>query len=178
MTTENGQTQSRDTVAGLIEEIKLLVDMVIEHSAPWLEGIIAAGHGTGHAGTGPAAAEPKPSAGSGCGWCPLCAIVAVVRGERPEFSARVLEHAAQLVALLRAVLADRWYPEGGVHMPGFRPDPPPRFPVAESERTAPWREPSPVERTMPLPKTGAASPRVQRVEVRKVGAGDVARARE
>ena len=36
----------------------------------------------------------------------------------PEF----LDHAADLVALLRAVLADRWEP-GVPHMPGFRPPP-------------------------------------------------------
>ncbi|MGV9296504.1 hypothetical protein [Amycolatopsis sp. NPDC003676] len=104
----------------LAGEIRLLVEMVIERAAPWLEGVMAAGHG--------APEEPGAEGGtgvedstSGCGWCPLCAIVAVVRGERPEFVARVLEQAAQLVALLRAVLADRWEPDEGVHMPGFRP---------------------------------------------------------
>ncbi|WP_406643080.1 hypothetical protein [Amycolatopsis sp. WGS_07] len=92
--------------------------MVIERAAPWLEGVMAAGHGPGPEEPGAPDVEDSTS---GCGWCPLCAIVAVVRGERPEFVARVLEQAAQLVALLRAVLADRWEPEEGVHMPGFRP---------------------------------------------------------
>ncbi|WP_116202118.1 hypothetical protein [Amycolatopsis circi] len=94
--------------------------MVIERAAPWLEGVLAAGHGApGEPGAeGVSGVEDSTS---GCGWCPLCAIVAVVRGERPEFVARVLEQAAQLVALLRAVLADRWEPDEGVHMPGFRP---------------------------------------------------------
>ncbi|WP_037713145.1 MULTISPECIES: hypothetical protein [Actinomycetes] len=101
----------------LAEEIRLLVEMVLERAAPWLEGVLAAGHGSPEE---PGASDVEDST-SGCGWCPLCAIVAVVRGERPEFVARVLEQAAQLVALLRAVLADRWEPEEGVHMPGFRP---------------------------------------------------------
>ncbi|WIY07136.1 hypothetical protein QRX60_25980 [Amycolatopsis mongoliensis] len=107
-----------DEAAGprLAEEIRLLVEMVVEKAAPWLEGVVAAGHG--------APDEAKPDA-SACGWCPLCAIVAVVRGERPEFAARLLEQLAQLVALLRAVLADRWEPDEGVHMPGFRPAPRP-----------------------------------------------------
>ena len=98
--------------------------------------MLAAGHGTdtGEAKTG----------GSACGWCPLCAIVAVVRGERPEFAARLLEQLAQLVALLRAVLADRWEPEEGVHMPGFRPAPRAAEPVG-----------------------APASPRVQHITVRK-----------
>ncbi|ANN16503.1 hypothetical protein SD37_13130 [Amycolatopsis orientalis] len=91
----------------LTEEIRLLVELVVEHAAPWLEGLVSAGHGC---------TEHEPD-----GWCPLCAIVEVFRGERPEFVARLMEQAAQLVALLRAVLADRWEPEGGVHMPGFQP---------------------------------------------------------
>jgi len=118
----------------LAEEIRLLVEMVVEKAAPWLEGVVAAGHGADpHA-------EVKPDS-SGCGWCPLCAIVAVVRGERPEFAARLLEQLAQLVALLRAVLADRWEPDGGVHMPGFRPE--------------------------PKPPPDVSSPRVQHITVRK-----------
>ncbi|SFQ80686.1 hypothetical protein [Amycolatopsis rubida] len=104
----------------LAEEIRLLVEMVIERAAPWLEGVMAAGHGSPEDAGAPGASGVEDST-SGCGWCPLCAIVAVVRGERPEFVAKVLEQAAQLVALLRAVLADRWEPEEGVHMPGFRP---------------------------------------------------------
>jgi hypothetical protein len=118
-----------DETAGprLAEEIRLLVEMVVEKAAPWLEGVVAAGHGVPD--------EAKPDA-SACGWCPLCAIVAVVRGERPEFAARLLEQLAQLVALLRAVLADRWEPDEGVHMPGFRPAPrpPADAPVAASVR--------------------------------------------
>ncbi|MEV5713431.1 hypothetical protein AB0L41_06020 [Amycolatopsis mediterranei] len=138
----------------LTEEIRLLAEMVAEKAAPWLEGVLAAGHGSffsgdpGDGAPGPGRStggysffsgvpgggapgpgrstggynpdEAKPD-GSACGWCPLCAIVAVVRGERPELVARLAEQLAQLVALLRAVLADRWEPEEGVHMPGFRP---------------------------------------------------------
>lgn len=104
-----------DAGARLVEEIRLLVDMVTERAAPWLDGLVEAGHGVsgnreGHAGDG-----------TTCGWCPLCAVVAVVRGERPDVAARLIEQAAHLVALLRAVLADRWEPQDGVHMPGFRP---------------------------------------------------------
>jgi hypothetical protein len=104
--------------ASLTEEIRLLVELVVEHAAPWLDGLVSAGHG-------PEQAEEHTTAtpSGNCGWCPLCAIVNVVHGERPEFAARLLEQAAQLVALLRAVLADRWEPQDGVHMPGFHPAP-------------------------------------------------------
>ncbi|MFI5559623.1 hypothetical protein ACIA2T_10155 [Amycolatopsis japonica] len=105
MSENNEYTGSRPLE--LAEEIRLLVELVVEHAAPWLEGLISAGHGCTDHDTG--------------GWCPLCAIVGVFRGERPEFVARLMEQAAQLVALLRAVLADRWEPEAGVHMPGFQP---------------------------------------------------------
>ncbi|WP_329049761.1 hypothetical protein OG738_43150 [Amycolatopsis sp. NBC_01488] len=107
----------------LAEELRLLVELVVEKAAPWLEGVVAAGHGT---------PDEAKADGSACGWCPLCAIVAVVRGERPELVARLVEQLAQLVALLRAVLADRWEPEGGLHMPGFRPAPRPADTPASS----------------------------------------------
>lgn len=58
--------------------------------------------------------------------------------EHPGF----VDRAADLVALLRAVLADRWEP-GVPHMPGFTPAP---------------REPAP-------------SPRVQKIPVRRKGSG-------
>ncbi|QWF77531.1 hypothetical protein [Amycolatopsis sp. CA-230715] len=128
----------------LAEEIRLLVEMVVERAAPWLDGVIAAGHGAAEEAHRRAESADGSSA-DGCGWCPLCAIVAVVRGERPEFAARVLEQAAQLIALLRAVLADRWDPAAGVHMPGFTPDPP---------------------RREPEPAGSPSSPRVQRITVR------------
>lgn len=116
-----------DETAGprLAEEIRLLVEMVVEKAAPWLQDVVAAGHGTPDEGKAGASA---------CGWCPLCAIVAVVRGERPELVARVAEQLAQLVALLRAVLADRWEPDEGVHMPGFRPAPRPPADASVSVR--------------------------------------------
>ena len=130
----------------LTEEIRLLAEMVAEKAAPWLEGVVAAGHGSFFSGVpgggapgpgrspgGDSADEAKPD-GSACGWCPLCAIVAVVRGERPELVARLVEQLAQLVALLRAVLADRWEPDEGVHMPGFRPAPRPAADATASTR--------------------------------------------
>ncbi|GAA3819274.1 MULTISPECIES: hypothetical protein [Amycolatopsis] len=119
------------TAASLAEEIRLLVEMVVERAAPWLDGVVAAGHGTAE----------KPDGDSDCGWCPLCAVVAVVRGEKPEFVARVLEQAAQIIALLRAVLADRWEPQEGVHMPGFQPPPRPQPDSGRVQRIpVQWRE--------------------------------------
>ncbi|SFB46534.1 hypothetical protein SAMN05216266_112200 [Amycolatopsis marina] len=146
--TEHGAAGHWDEqdVTSLAEEIRLLVELVVDRAAPWLDGVIAAGHGT-------AGAERPDDTGPGCDWCPLCAIVAVVRGERPEFAARLLEQAAALVALLRAVLADRWQPQEGVHMPGYRPAPRPEDVRAEDPVRA--------------DASSATAPRVQRIEVRR-----------
>jgi hypothetical protein len=41
---------------------------------------------------------------SDCQWCPLCQFVAVLRGERPEVTARVAEAGTAVVTALRALL--------------------------------------------------------------------------
>jgi hypothetical protein len=92
----------------LVEELRLLLDAVAERAGPWLDRVSAS-------------AESSDGPGSTCR-CPACAVVALVRGEPNEFAARGLDRAADLVALLRAVLADRWQP-GVPHMPGFTPPP-------------------------------------------------------
>lgn len=137
------RASATDGAARLGQELKLLVEEIVEHS-PWLDPV-AATHDA-------AAADSSPS-GNRCGWCPLCAAVELARGERPEMTARVLDQSTQLVALLRAVLADRWHPADGVHMPGFARDDEQPAPAAEDDRP---REPH-----------GAGSPRVQRVAVRR-----------
>ena len=87
----------------LVEELRLLVEAVAERAGPWLDQV---------------ATDPPDSS---CSWCPLCAAVALVRGEPNALAGRGLDAAADVVALLRAVLADRWEP-GVSHMPGFTPD--------------------------------------------------------
>lgn len=42
--------------------------------------------------------------GPECRWCPLCQFVAVVRGERPDVTARVAEVGSTLATALRAVV--------------------------------------------------------------------------
>lgn len=118
----SGETghDDQDGLARLTAEIRLLVEMVVDQALPWLDELLAVGHGTAHAGEQPSEEDPRDVPRATCQWCPLCAVVAVARGQRPEFVVRLFEQAAQIVALLRAVLADRWEPEGGVHMPGDR----------------------------------------------------------
>ncbi|EHK86691.1 hypothetical protein [Saccharomonospora azurea] len=124
MTTEN-RAEGPDG-ARLADEIRLLVDLVVERARPWLDSVVGAGHGTTHTEAHTEAASEDGH--TGCGGrdrCPLCFVTALCRGERGDVAARVLEQVTQLLALVRAVLADRWEPEQGVHMPGFRPPPRP-----------------------------------------------------
>jgi hypothetical protein len=111
----------------LVAELRLLLDAVADRAGPWLDRV--------------SADVPE---GSTCR-CPACAVLALVRGEPNEVAARNLDRAADLVALLRAVLADRWQP-GAPHMPGFTPPRPDRHGTDSDER-----------------------PRVQRIPVRRKG---------
>jgi hypothetical protein len=103
-------SDTRGPGSRLVEELRLLLDAVADRAGPWLDQVATTAHEE-HA-------EPAGTPG----WCPVCAVLALVRGEPSELATRGLERAAGLVALLRAVLADRWEP-GVPHMPGFRPPP-------------------------------------------------------
>jgi hypothetical protein len=111
-------TRTEGPGSRLIEELRLLLDAVAERAGPWLDRIAESGHGE-HGDHGEHAEHGEPLSD---GWCPLCAVLALISGEPSEALARSLGRAADLVALLRAVLADRWEP-GVPHMPGFRPEP-------------------------------------------------------
>jgi hypothetical protein len=84
---------SQDRIA---EELRLLIDALAEKAEPWLQRFAA--DGTDH--------EPMT-----CDWCPVCAVAAVLRGERSELAARAAEHAAGLLTVLRmAVQQERSAP--------------------------------------------------------------------
>jgi hypothetical protein len=121
----------------LVEELRLLLDAVADRAGPWLDRVATSSHEE-HADL--LDGEPEPD------WCPLCAVLALIKGEPSELASRSLDRAADLVALLRAVLADRWEP-GVPHMPGFRPP------------ARPGRNPF----------HAGPSPRVQRIPVRRKG---------
>ncbi|MFP5020588.1 hypothetical protein [Pseudonocardia phyllosphaerae] len=83
----------------------------------------ADGPGTGPAngaGTGSAAGEPAgppPGSAGACTACPVCALIAVLRGEHSEFAARLAQQVGGLLSLLIAVLE-----ETGEHQPRPEPD--------------------------------------------------------
>lgn len=70
----------------LLEELRLLLDALAGKAEEYLRGC-----------------EQDPKQGeSGCGWCPLCAAMALARGQRPELNDQLLG----IVQLLRQALVD------------------------------------------------------------------------
>jgi hypothetical protein len=47
---------------------------------------------------------PPTAAASTCASCPICALLAVLRGERPELAVQLADQMAGLLAVLRAAL--------------------------------------------------------------------------
>lgn len=88
----------------LAEELRLLIDAAAERMQPWLQRVAEAGDGSHTPET--------------CGWCPLCNGVALLRGDRSELAAKAAEHAAGLVAVLRAALREPSAPPAPPEPPG------------------------------------------------------------
>ncbi|RKT82465.1 hypothetical protein SAMN05421805_12238 [Saccharopolyspora antimicrobica] len=70
----------------LVEELRLLLDALAGKAEEHLRGCA------------PRAEDEE----RGCGWCPLCAAVALVRGQRPELNDQLLG----IVQLLRQAMAE------------------------------------------------------------------------
>ena len=60
---------------------------------------------------------------SDCTWCPVCALVALKRGEQHPLLTAISDHGVTLLALLRDVLADAAEGHGGQAGPGPTPAP-------------------------------------------------------
>ena len=72
--------------AGLPGELRAVVLLALERVTPLLESLVS------EPATGP----------SSCANCPVCAVLAALRGERPELAVRLAEQASGLVTALRA----------------------------------------------------------------------------
>lgn len=164
---------SSDRMAGLGQEVKLLAELVLDNSAPWLESLEAAGHGSDTGEHAPSAHEPaEEGAGDEAsddkhpGWCPWCMLVDLARRDRPDISGRAMGQATQLVSVLRAVLADRFHPAEGVHLPSFGRGSEDEDADAESDVDD---EPAAgdAEASEPAPQPRRNGSRVQRIPVRK-----------
>jgi hypothetical protein len=137
----------------------------------------------------PDGAEPEPAS---CAVCPVCALITVLRGGRSELAVRLAEHAAGLLAVLRAALEEGG---GSLGAPPHRSagargedrpaaatappsDPPPSDPPL-SDPAAPPPAPPPAPpyrpsppRHRPMPRGGSRGGRVvQHIEVTRDGRG-------
>lgn len=86
--TEQGSTDATGT--RVAEELRGLLDGLAERAQPWLNQVReqqAEGH--------------SPSS---CGWCPLCAMISLARGDRPELAERLATHTLGLLGTLRAAM--------------------------------------------------------------------------
>ncbi|MDR7303099.1 hypothetical protein [Haloactinomyces albus] len=89
------------------EELRWLLDALAFRAEEYLLGL---GRGPDEqAGGADTAADERlrcSSAGT-CEWCPLCAAMSFLRGDRPELATRMSEHLAGLVTVLRRILAEQ-----------------------------------------------------------------------
>ena len=57
-----------------------------------------------------------------CTWCPICQLIAVLRGDRPEISDKIADATASVVAALRAVVdATASHADAAGHSAGAAP---------------------------------------------------------
>ncbi len=111
--------------------------------------------------------RPRQSPGP-CTWCPVCALVAAVRGEQPELTAALAEHASGLLVVLRLLMQAHATGEqaghdhaGHEHAGHAHPAPPPPAPdMAAAEAPGPdvpW-DVAPHALFDPDPRPAAAGP--------------------
>lgn len=105
------------THATLGEELRAVAALLLERLGPALERARAG----------------APAAEGTCASCPVCAVLALVRGERPELAARLAERASALLDALAAALDEPPAPEPA------RPAPTRRVQRIRVERPEPVR---------------------------------------
>lgn len=99
----------------LVSELRALVDTMFDRLEPILRN--AADPGGAHAdGAEPSdSSHNSPEPTSGCSWCPVCAVAALVRGEQHDLVTLVAGQLSALIALLRELLDEYW--PGNVPVP-------------------------------------------------------------
>ena len=143
----NGAAPGAPTVGPLAVEAALLLDVVADRLTALKPG------GPGAASAGPPPAGPRPEAGeagstaggrplgpdgrcpecgsvpgASCTACPLCRFLAMLRGERPETTAKLVDGALLIVRALRSMIPEAPEPaaaSGGPTGGGETPPPPP-----------------------------------------------------
>ncbi|MBC2638575.1 MULTISPECIES: hypothetical protein [unclassified Rhodococcus (in: high G+C Gram-positive bacteria)] len=88
-----------DDHAQLIAELRALADTALDRLEPILQRAAAP-----HAQAEAAGAPPGTGQWSGCTWCPVCALAALIRGEQHDLVTLVAGQASVLIAVLRQIL--------------------------------------------------------------------------
>ena len=105
-----------------ITELRALAEALLEKVEPWLRAEAAR---TGDA--------------TDCGWCPLCALAAALRGQRPELTRRLAEQGTGWLSALRTLLETHdtsCAPRSAHH---DKPAPPPRIQRIAVRNHGPFR---------------------------------------
>jgi len=63
-------------------------------------------------GAAAAPGEDRPAHGADCRWCPVCQTAAVLRGERPEVTAALVDVLATTASVLRDLAGEPARPSG------------------------------------------------------------------
>lgn len=90
---DNTEQEHQDGREQVIDELRQLLDALAGRAE---EYVLRAGQQQDTVHTGP----------ESCGWCPVCAVLAIMRGERPELTARLVEQLAGLLTVLRQFAAE------------------------------------------------------------------------
>lgn len=113
-----GPGEDERPVGDLAAELRALADVLIERVDPWLANLAAPGEAQGS-----------------CSWCPVCALVAALRGERPELTRRLAEQGSGLLNAVRLLVAEHGGSQHAHHpgqtTPGRPPAGPGTSPVVE-----------------------------------------------
>lgn len=143
----NGADPGTPAVGPLALEAALLLDVVADRLSALKPVAPGAGESTGATAGSPSGAPggPEPAGrprgpdgrcpecgsvpGASCTACPLCRFLALLRGERPETTAKLVDGALLIVRALRSMIpdpAESAGPSGGPTGSGDRPPPPAR----------------------------------------------------
>ena len=155
----------------LAEELRQYVGGALDLLQPWVDRVRE---------QDPAGADPEPAV---CASCPVCAVITVLRGGRSDLAVRLADHAAGVLAVLRAALdegvgaagAPRTSPPGPTRAepsPGaessFDPEPP-SGPAWHTEPSSPTAPSDRVEPSSHAEPPGHAEPRLAAAEPPRAG---------
>src|SRR6476661_4895794 len=88
-----------DDHAQLVAELRALAETALDRLEPLLQRAAAP-----HAQADAEDAIPGTGQWSGCTWCPVCALAALIRGEQHDLVTLLAGQASVLIAVLRQIL--------------------------------------------------------------------------